>query len=233
MASDFFNKVPMVILVPGVLLVSFLIAAFLIWAGMKMAPVYIREPIDPYESKSNSNSARPPSEEAGAGNSSQGENNGNSRYSFSDGNGSVSEQADGGTLSNSRRTGGGEENQLPATGQNNVPQGIDSSVSEVSNVNSNTADKSRNSSSSSSGEKESGDSGNSGFSSSAGESGAVKPNESTSGDCTYPEGDPKLWWSRATKKQRDCYVSKNGPPNFGKDMPYFCDYESNNDCYYK
>jgi len=58
-------------------------------------------------------------------------------------------------------------------------------------------------------------------------------NANVSGDCTYPMGDVKLWWRRAPKKQRDCYIKKNGIPDFLANEPYFCDYEKNEDCYVK
>gem|GEM_PF-1562396 len=240
LAADFFNKVPTVILVPAVLLISFLAAAFLIWAGIKLAPVSIREPADPYESKGNNNSSKLPSEGGGPGDSDQ---QGYSDGARSSGNAKRSEltgENRGLNKSGDSSQQGRDEAQRPESagsgglnrqGESSLEQSIDSSVSD-DGINTTNKDQ-KSSSSSSSGSSKENNSNNSSSGSSTFNDDAAKPNESTSENCTYPEGDVKIWWSRATRKQRDCYISRNGPPNFGKDTPYFCDYESNEDCYYK
>lgn len=49
-------------------------------------------------------------------------------------------------------------------------------------------------------------------------------------NCTYPSGNIATWWSTASDKQRACFISTHGTPEFGNEEPYFCDYSDSNQC---
>jgi len=228
--SDAFNKIPTIILIPGILLGSFLIAVFLIWTGVRLAPVSFKELSDPYktEGKANragsSDNANSNSESSG-GDSTRAETERDWNYD--------SENLGAG---NFNVNGGGKESGNMSGGQSS------NSAQSNSNVNSTAPDSSNSGASGETAESTKKASGNSSStelevenevtSSSSSTSGSAQ-GESTSGDCTYPEGDVNRWWSKATKIQRECYIKKHGLPDFSKNGPYFCDYQNSEDCYYR
>jgi len=234
--SDFFNKIPAVILIPGILLASFLIAVFLIWSGTKVAVI---DMVDPFGSSGNTNGKKALSSNKnsnteddftsdtyrnGSGNSASGETGsaGNSGQN-------------GGSLAGQTNNGSGE-----SSGDTGASSGLSDGTSQTaggssSESSSEQADVGGSHSSSS-------DSGSGGASqgakkmpssSSGGGIGNENYNSNVSANCTYPEGDVSLWWRRAPKIERDCYIKENGFPDFLASEPYFCDYEKNEDCYVK
>lgn len=235
--SDFFNKVPAVILIPSILLISFLAAAFLIWAGMKMSPVTTNIE-DPYESNGNSNkpAARRNTNNSGFQNqadvdaiinssptysSPDSRNNDNSEINRGggdsiDGN-SDQDQARVQTQAQTQSA----ENNSSSSGSD-VPANANTSYS-TSSEDANQVNDTQTSTSSGSNKKPSSNS----------ESSNLGSDNNISDTCTYPEGDAALWWRRSSKKQRNCYIKKNGYPEFVKNDPYFCDYDKNEDCYMK
>jgi len=235
--TDFFNKIPAVILIPGILLAAFLIAILLIWSGTKVAVIDVAEP---YGAGSNTNATR--SQDSGANKNNNIDNNfelnqdGENNSTLS----GPEDQNNGAGLnpgSTAGQTGNGTGGSAGGGG-NPVIGG-----SQGGSANSNTVTGETGSSQSGSDRDSSG--------SSSSSSGEITPetakrlpstsqgtaeeggpqNTNVSENCTYPEGDVELWWRRSTKKQRDCYIKKNGYPDFLGKEPYFCDYEKNEDCY--
>jgi len=244
--ADFFNKIPAVILIPGILLASFLIAVLLIWSGTKVAFIDVAEP---FAANSNANGNRSP----GSGNK-NGNFDGDIDFSLNNpanrgaagsaGSAGADKNDDIGLLNNQggQNSGGAQESGGEssggggsASGDDSLPAGSPPANGDAANISgAGPAGGSQGSSSSSSG--------------SAGAEAAKRlpsysygsndnansnANSNVSENCTYPGGDVKLWWRRAPKKQRDCYIKKNGWPDFLADEPYFCDYEKNEDCYVK
>lgn len=226
--SDFFNKIPTIILIPGILLGSFLAAILLIWSGMKMAPVEIREP---FENNSNTN-ARKRSVGDKNNNLEGMENPGENHDSYNNSSANLDSNANADldkTGSNGQNSG---TNQLNDNLHNSNPTNQGNSTVDNSEINTdrNQESEGRSSSQSTSATTSSSSKSTSSYGTSTSTNSSAYGN-STSGNCIYPEGDVELWWRRATKKQRDCYITKNGFPDFFKNSPYFCDYDNNDDCY--
>jgi len=237
--SDFFNKIPAIILVPGVLLAAFLAAALLILMGIRMSPVSLKESPDPFESKKNNDNKaqviNSPSEDYSRSNeyfSANSESQSRSRSGYGDNDYGLDlpdeapakkpSQSQGSTdLSNQNEN--SKETGLPASATSNKSSN-DINAEETATVKQET----NSGSSGSNGIKADSEATSTSYSSSSG----LNQEESSSG-CSYPEGDVNIWWRKATAKQKDCYIKQHGQPNFNRDTPYFCDYDSNEDCYYK
>lgn len=213
------------VLVPVVLIVALGIAALLIWAGIKLAPVSLRDP-EAYLANQQTQSGKNYSGTAENNNQNNNQNNSGSNPSISDylnqPGASVTPDAGGsGTVPDI--TSGSDNASLQAQNKNIGNSGS----SPVNNNNQNF------SSSGSSGtvettETEPGKSG-----SSAADTANSRTDTSDSSGCTYPSGNLDSWWHTASQKQRDCYISKMGQPRFDSSAPYFCDYNNSQDCYYR
>ena len=216
--SDLFNKVPAIILIPGILLTALSIAIFFIWAGMKMAPVSLKEPEDPYVSNGNNNNTRNSSVKTST---IQDQNNPDESLNDS-----------GNDYYSQRKT----EN-----GYNDSSAEAVNEIQSTNNSEGNNSKDNKNNNQSLIGVSTSGSSTESGdedlvaaegsMSSSSSTDSSTVSSTSTSSGCTYPSGSVSTWWKRATQAQKNCYVTKNGQPDFSNPEPYFCDYENNEDCY--
>lgn len=183
-----------------------------------MAPVGLKEPEDPYVSNGNTNSTR----NSGAKtNTNQSQNNPDDN--LIDGEDSNYSPRNYGNSYGDSSTGTVDES------KSMVNSGGSDSKSNK-NSNQSLTGSSVSNSSADSGETDSPNAGESTSSSST-----VDPtaggSTSTSSGCTYPSGSVSIWWKRATQAQKNCYVTKNGQPDFSNPEPYFCDYENNEDCY--
>lgn len=232
LVTDFFNKVPAIILIPGIILFAFGFAASLIWLGTKVAVIEVREP---YESNSNvnakkkANSNKNGNDDLGESeyyeyyneqNNGSGLNNGGTQNS---GNFNPADQSSG----NSSNSGGlGGQPGVSTGGQTGSTSGSENPDSQ------NSGSSSSSSSSSKSEEDEGNTSSRSGSSSTSSSQSNQNLNSNTNVEvnCTYPSGDAETWWRRSPKAQRDCYIMKNGRPKF-VDTAYFCDYNNDDDCY--
>jgi len=215
--SDFFNRIPSVALIPAVMLLALGIAAFLIWVGIKLSPVVIKEEgaitEERKKEKGKKNNTPAGEEENGFwGESPFGGKVNGLRDTGSD----LGLETGGGTAG----VNGGTENSGGQTDQNNQ------------NAVSNTAGSSLSY----------GDEGEGGTGAQAGSSYYGKnrnSNKSVSGSgnaskrCTYPAGDINVWWHNATQRQKNCYISQHGLPDLSSKVPYFCGYDNSEDCYYR
>ena len=247
--ADFFNRIPAVILIPVVLLIAFAIAAFFIWAGIELSPVVEKVPQDVLNNNGrvqdnqnldnigkNSNSVPGRVSEDTAGLNSPGSSKvgsglnpepDSSAISETKGNSSVipsnveeplkqSDQGDNGNLRDPSAsvgmTSGSNENNDQGFGGTANLSGDDTSQAPGSGDRGNNSNANQNSSDG--GSEEQGGGG-------------------TQQECYHPPGDVRKWWNKATPKQKECYISQHGMPDFGRQVPYFCDYNNSEDCYYK
>ncbi|MFH1182922.1 MAG: hypothetical protein V1690_01525 [Candidatus Moraniibacteriota bacterium] len=245
--SDFFNRLPAIILIPAVLLIAFAIAGFFIWAGIEMSPVTEKAAEDllsgkatvqdsqndsnRYGSGKNSNSNASQSSD-GSGNSGVGsglhpepENSSNGGFKSGD----LNQQ--GGTGGSSGGTGGSYQSQTNGNtaGSSGAGSGLNPEPENSSNGGFKSGDLNQQEGSDSSSGQQGDDSG---AGTQLGNNSNINQNNSEQ-ECYHPPGNVQKWWHNATPKQKECYISQHGQPNLGRQVPYFCDYNNSEDCYYR
>ncbi len=203
------EKIPPTVMMPLLIFGALGFAIFLIWLGIQLAPVELKDPETLSAEKQQEEWRK---KKAGRGNNNDNESNGSSSLDYQyipkektqeTGEGFIGENSNANIVEN------GESNSDEASSTENV------NLSDtVDNADENDEE----------GTNETGKSKSSGGSSASG--------GTTFTGCTYPTGDINVWWHSASLKQRDCYISKHGVPVFSQEEPYFCDYENSQDCYY-
>jgi len=251
--SDFFNRLPAVILIPAVLLIAFAIAGVLIWAGIEMSPITQKTAEELMAEKAGVQDGQ----ETGNGSGKTDNSNTNNRVGTEfnsepgDSRNPGSRLPDGQARSNLEPTqedespaglrgtkngssGGTSENDSGGNSSSNIDldspdRQIDENSESKSGVNGASSD-----SIGASGEGANGKEGNQ-FSESGSQSGSNNNANQNSAQpkCYHPPGDVRKWWHDAPPKQQACYISQHGMPDLGQQVPYFCDYNNSEDCYYR
>ena len=233
--ADFFDRVSPAVLIPSVFLSALLLAGGLIWAGIKLSPIVVKDSSEEDRIPIKRNTM-----------SSGGEDFSNSNDNFEDdlftpketgvdSNGNQKNYYDGGeSQSGSDQISGGENggDQSPLAGDS----GGTNDTTTTENYQGGDSHISDQSASSDLGGGEDNISSNNNREIYNGGTPRANSNQNSYlvglGGCHYPSGDVSIWWHSATKKQQDCYVGKNGQPDLYR-PPYFCPYENNEDCYYR
>ena len=201
------EKIPPGILIPLVVFGSVAFAVFLIWLGIKLAPVELTDP-ETLSAEKQQEEWRKKRLNKGNGNENSTEDISLPEYQYNP-NENKADAQEGSVADNDNFNSGGT-----GSGSEGDQSGVANQADTSSSGNDQNEDTSENSDSSS----KSGDATQNGSTAAAG--------------CTYPSGDINVWWHKASLKQRDCYISKHGVPVFSSEEPYFCDYENSKDCYY-
>lgn len=215
--KNLFSKVPPIILVPLVLITAFGIAAFLIWAGIKLSPVEIQNPEGYAEER---------------------KKNQNSKVKITDTENEDSQSSQGDWESNSEGAGGDPEEfkAPPSPDKPNPNKESSQNIVGLPTQSSKPAPQTNtNSNDGTSQVKEENVEAPSYTPRAKSENVNINPElggSSHPDPCTYPDGDINVWWHTASQKQKDCYIAQHGLPNFKKEEPYFCDYNKSQDCFY-
>ena len=246
--SEFFNRLPAIILIPAVLLIAFAIAGIFIWAGIELSPVTEKNTGDFFSEKASVQDGQDTTSSSGKiGDDALGQNGedagtqgsssrgaGSGKYNFAEGgtggssngseNGSSGNKSGGSDQSSSSGTNSGDTRGDSSNDTNlngDLTEINDNAASQVNNQISGSSDQPVNDSDtnqdSSDDEPEEQD-----------ESGSQEEEE-----CYHPPGDVRRWWNDATPKQKECYISQHGMPDLGPQVPYFCDYNNSEDCFYR
>lgn len=218
--ANFFNRIPPVVLIPTVMLMALGIAVFLIWAGIKLSPVVMKEN-GVFGEEGKRGKGRENDVLTGSTDSSLAEED----KFCSEGGGFY-----GACSSLNLETGG--DVATGATGANSEAEGNgqpgQSNQGTVSNTTSDSL---------SSGNEEEGatsaQTNSSYYGNIRNSNKSISGSGSASKKCAYPAGDVNLWWHNATPRQKNCYISQHGQPDLSSKAPYFCGYEDSKDCYYK
>lgn len=197
------DRIPPSVLIPLVVIGSLGAAAFLIWLGIKLAPV---ELLDPEKLSADKQQEEWRKKRAGKDNGNDNDSTGDSTTEYEYDPARQNESTGAGDSSGAENTNSAAGGNGTSADTTEINSASDVDSADNSNTNSGSGVKSA------------------GSSSAAG--------NATYTGCTYPTGDINVWWHSASLKQRDCYISKHGVPVFSQEEPYFCDYENSKDCYY-
>ncbi len=239
--ADFLDRISPSILISTIFLLALALAGGLVWAGIKLSPIIVKEPSLEDKLQLKKNSTNGASDGSNFSNSNDNfedalfakkematNSNNNQENYYNDKENQVgSDQISGGEKKNNSNSqdvlsgnSSGTNDTVPESyqGGNNQDNGGQNISNDLSGGENNISSNSN---------KE------------IYEGSAFKANSNQNvsyligvGGCRYPAGDVSLWWHSATKQQQKCYISTNGQPNLNR-PPYFCPYENNEDCYYR